>query len=110
MKILDQEILLKKNVLDSFKIYKVFWLLLLLSELFDAISTIAFMHDVGIDYEANEVILWLSKQLGVVSGVFFGKFLQFIAAMSFSALSLKYSRAILLLFITLNVLATLHNL
>jgi len=109
MKILEQEIPLQKNLINSFKTNRIFWLLLILSEILDFLSTVAFMNQDGIEFEANAVIQWLALHFGIKTGVFFGKSLQFFAASCFSALSLKYSRAVLILFIALNLLATLHN-
>jgi len=64
----------------------------------------------GIDHEANIIIRWLALMIGIVPGVIIGKCLQLVSAIGFTALSLKYSRAMLILMISLNLLAAYHNL
>lgn len=110
MKILDEEIPLAENIKASFINYWYLWVLLLLSAILDFASTIYFIHFEGIEKEANLMIRWLAYSLGVYPGVALGKLLQLFSAMAFSALSLKYSRAILMVMIGLNVLAVIQNL
>lgn len=110
MKILDTEINLLENLKLSIKKYKLFWLLFLISAVFDALSTYYFIAIDGIEHEANDLIRNLVYYLGIAPGVIVGKLLQLIAALVFSSLSFKLSRAILLLFSALNFLATFHNL
>ncbi len=110
MKILDTEIALKSNLLNSLTNYKVFWWLLILSEIIDGFTTVAFMNKDGVALEANLLIQWLARNFGIVKGVILGKSLQLLAAIGFSALSFKHSRAILILLISLNILASIHNL
>jgi uncharacterized membrane protein len=109
MKILDQQVPLRDNLKTSFKRYAVLWLLLILSQLLDSYSTVLFMRLDGISHEANFIIRWLATNLGMVAGVVLGKSFQLVVAVVFSALSLKYSRAILILLIGLNGLAAIHN-
>jgi len=110
MIILDEEVLLKKNLIQSYKLYKMFWLILLITIILDSLTTMLFMQKDGIHFEANFLIRWLALHMGIAPGVIVGKFLQLVAAIGFSALSLKYSRAILLLLALLNLLAIYHNL
>jgi len=109
MKILDEEIQLIENVKSSWKKNKPLWLLFFFTIFLDSLTTIRFMLIESIDREANILIRWLAENIGIVKGVIIGKFLQIIAALGFSALSIKYSRAILLLLIGLNLLAAYHN-
>lgn len=110
MKILGSPVSLVENVKHSFKLYSIFWLILLVTIVLDSLTTIRFMTNDGIIHEANLIIRWLAFVLGIIPGVMIGKFLQFIAAIGFTALSLKHSRAILILLISLNLLAAYHNL
>ena len=110
MRILDSDINLKQNLKESFHRYTALWIVLFATVSFDFITTLSFMYDVGIYREKNYVIRWLASSLGIVPGVFIGKLLQIVAAIGLSALSLKYSRAILLLIILLNLLAVIINL
>ncbi|HHL31344.1 MAG TPA: hypothetical protein ENJ41_02075 [Oceanospirillales bacterium] len=109
MMILDQQIPLRGNLKASFKRYAVLWWLLVFSQLLDSYSTVLFMQLDGISHEANFIIRWLANNLGLVTGVVLGKSFQFVVAVVFSALSLKYSRAILILLTGLNGLAAIHN-
>jgi hypothetical protein len=110
MKLLDEEIPLKENLLASILNYWILWLFLIISGALDFFSTLHFIHIEGVDKEANLVIRILVYSLGVNPGVALGKLLQLFSAMAFSALSLKYSRAILMVMIGLNVLAVIQNL
>lgn len=110
MLILDEEIDLVGNIKKSLVKYKYLWMILIISIVLDCLTTIKFMHNESISREANIIIHWLANTFGIIPGVIFGKFLQIIAALGFSSLSFKYSRAILLLLLLLNLLAVYHNL
>lgn len=110
MQILGEEVPLKQNLLNSLRKHWVLWPLLLVTVVFDFLSTLLFMSQYGIHVEKNLVVRWLALTLGVIPGVAVGKSLQIVAAAGFSALSFKYSRAILLLIVGINLLATLFNL
>lgn len=110
MKILDEEIPLIENLMKSFGRYKYLWLLLMVSIVLDSLSTVWFMYNEGIKFEANILIRYLAMTLGIIPGVILGKSLQVLTAVIFSALSLKHSRAVLILLLCLNLLATYHNL
>ena len=110
MQILGEEILLKENLLKSFRKHWFLWSVLLVTAIFDFASTLAFMSQYGIRVEKNMVVRWLAMTLGIVPGVLIGKSLQLFAAAAFSALSFKYSRAILLLIVLVNLLAIMANL
>ncbi|MBL4660162.1 MAG: hypothetical protein JKY19_07385 [Alcanivoracaceae bacterium] len=110
MKILDEDIALLDNLKKSFCRYWFLWLVLLVTIVLDSVTTVVFMQDDGISFEANLLIRWLALTLGIIPGVVFGKALQLVAAMAFSALSLKHSRAILMLLTALNLFAIYYNL
>ena len=110
MQILGEEVSLKANLLKSFRTHWFLWSALLVTACFDFISTLFFMSRSGIGVEKNMVVRWLAMTLGIVPGVLIGKSLQLFAAAAFSALSFKYSRAILLLIVLVNLLAIMANL
>jgi hypothetical protein len=110
MKILDEEIPLTENLKASIINYRFLWMFLIISAVLDFLSTIYFIHFEGIEKEANLVIRWLAYTIGLYPGVALGKSLQLLSALAFSALSLKYSRAILMVMIGLNFLAVIQNL
>ena len=109
MHILDQEISLKKNLMTSLRRHWLLWSVLLVTALFDFASTLGFMTQYGIRVEKNLVVRWLAFNLGIIPGVIIGKSLQVLAAAALTALAPKYSRAILLLIIGINLLALLAN-
>lgn len=109
MRILDQDISLKTNLVTSLRKHWILWIVLLVTAMLDFATTLGFMTEYGIRVERNMVVRWLALTLGIVPGVLIGKSLQIIAAAVFSALSLKHSRAILLLIIGVNFLAILGN-
>ena len=109
MQILGSHVPLWKNLLGSLQRHWLLWSLLMVTALLDFATTMGFMSEYGIRVERNTVVRWLALNLGMVPGVLIGKSLQIIAAAGFSALSLKYSRAILLLIIGINSLAILGN-
>ncbi len=110
MQLLGEEVPLKQNLLNSLRKHWFLWSLLLVTAVFDFLSTLVFMSKYGIHVEKNQVVRWLALALGVIPGVAVGKSLQIVAAVGFSALSFKYSRAILLLIVGINMLAILFNL
>ena len=109
MRILDEEIRLKENITESFNKHMIFWVILVVTVAFDFMTTLIFMHQDGIQKEKNEIIRWLAFTFGIIPGVLLGKIFQIIAAIGFCSLSLKYSRAILLLLIMLNIFAIIIN-
>lgn len=110
MRILDEEIPLKENLTTSFRKYWYLWIILLVTAFLDFVTTLLFMQNDGIQFERNLLIRWLAYTLGIVPGVFIGKSLQILAAIVFSALSLKLARATLLLILLLNLVAVIVNL
>ncbi len=110
MQILNEEIPFKKNLKTSFRLYWYLWIILVVTAFSDFVTTVSFMHEGGIQLEGNFIIRWLASTLGILPGVFIGKSLQILAAAGFSALSLKFSRAILLLILFLNLAAVIINL
>jgi len=110
MLILGEEIPLRANLLQSLRTHWLIWIILLVTAFFDFASTLFFMTETGIHIEKNMLVRWLATTIGIVPGVLIGKCLQLAAAAGFSALSFKYSRAILLLIVLVNVLAILANL
>ncbi|MBX2869716.1 MAG: hypothetical protein KTR18_13640 [Acidiferrobacterales bacterium] len=109
MKILGEEISLLDNINYSLRNHWFLWLLLVLTAGFDFLTTLNFMRRDGIEFEKNLVVKNLALMLGIVPGVAVGKSLQIFAALGFSALSKKLTRAILLLIVLLNFWAIIVN-
>ncbi|TKB46670.1 hypothetical protein [Thalassotalea mangrovi] len=109
MIILDQEVPLKENLLYALQTHKLLWALLILSAVFDFITTYRFMTAGSIDLEANLIIRHLAHTLGIVVGVGIGKIMQIGAAMAFCALNREMSRGVLLIILALNCFAIVVN-
>ena len=109
MQILDKEIPYLENIKASFRLYWYLWLILLLTAVFDFMSTVSFMQEEGIQYERNIIVRWLASMFGIFPGAFLGKFLQILAVIVFSGLSLRLARAMLLLILLLNLTAVVIN-
>ncbi len=110
MLILDEEIPLKDNIRLSFQRHWLLWLILILTTIFDFVSTLLFMWEDGIHTEKNFIVRWLAINIGIIPGVFLAKILQIFSAIGFSALSSTLARATLLLILLLNTMAIIHNL
>jgi hypothetical protein len=110
MQILGEPIPLRDNLLKSLKTRPLLWTILLVTAFFDFASTVFFMSESGIRVERNMLIRWLAETIGIIPGVSLGKSLQLLAAAGFCALSFKYSRAVLLLLVLVNLLAIMANL
>lgn len=109
MIILDQEVPLKENLSYALQTHKILWGLLIVSAIFDFLTTYRFMTQGSIDLEANLVIRYLAHSLGIIVGVGLGKFLQIGAAMAFCALNKEMSRGVLLIILALNCFAITVN-
>jgi formate/nitrite transporter FocA (FNT family) len=110
VRILDEEIHIEANLKASFRLYWYLWLALFLTAFLDFGTTLLFMYEDGIQQEGNYIVRLLAYTFGIVPGVLLGKSLQIVAAVGFSALSLRMSRPILLLILLINFLAVIINL
>ena len=109
MKVLGSEINFKENFLFSLKEYQVWWLILLVTIIFDYLTTLYFVSELGPDAEANKVVSWLIRALGLHVGVFLGKSMQFISVVLFVSLSQRLGNLFLLIIILLNCWAVVMN-
>ena len=108
--ILGDQIPLKDNLSASLRLHWYLWLILILTAFLDFVTTVLFMWHDGIHTEGNVTVRWLASMIGIIPGVFVGKSLQIFAAIGFSSLSLRLSRAVLLLILLLNLVAVVKNL
>jgi len=109
MKILGEEIAYRENFVFSFNRYLVWWLILLVTMVFDYLTTLNFIHKYGVGAEANKVVSWLIMNQGVAIGVFIGKLLQLISVILFVCLHRRLGNLILLIVILLNCWAVVIN-
>lgn len=109
MKILGSEVDPYYNLCQSLKNYRVRWFVLLVTMVFDYVSTLYFVSILGVDREANAVIAWLMACAGVYFGLFVGKLLQLITVFVFVALSYRVGNIFLLVVILMNCWAVVIN-
>jgi hypothetical protein len=78
LQIFDQEIPLKENLRFSLNRYTAWWIILLVTMIFDFFTTIYFVDKYGVATEGNSLVSWLIRNLGLVAGVLVGRILQLI--------------------------------
>ena len=109
MKLLGSEINLKENLRFSLNRYLIWWIILLITIVFDYLTTLYFVSKLGADAEANNIVAWLINHLGLSLGVFIGKCLQLLAVVLFASLSQRLGNLFLLIVILLNCWAVVMN-
>jgi len=109
MKLLGSEVNLKENLRFSLNRYLIWWIILLVTIVFDYLTTLYFVSKLGPDAEANHVVAWLINHLGLSLGVFIGKCMQLVAVVSFVSFSKKLGNLFLLIVIILNCWAVVMN-
>ena len=109
MQILDQEIPLKENLRFSLKRYTAWWIILLVTMIFDFFTTLYFVEKYGVATEGNSLVSWLIRNLGLVAGVFVGKLLQLFSVTVFVSLHQKLGNIFLLIVVLFNFWAVVVN-
>ena len=109
MKLLGQSIPLRENLLFSFRRYTVWWIILLVSMFFDALTTVAFVRELGPEREMNPVVRWLLQSVGIVPGLVIGKLLQLGAVAAFVSLDRRWGNVLMLIVVVLNCWAVVVN-
>ncbi len=109
MKILGSKVSIKENLLFSLNKYFVLWLILLITIVFDFLTTLNFVSNLGVHAEANIVVAWLMKNFGLGPGVLIGKSLQLIPVLAFVSLSKRMGNIFLLFVVLLNLWAVFIN-
>ena len=89
MKILGSDINLRENLLFSLKRYRVWWAILIVTIIFDYLTTLYFVSKLSSDAEGNNVVAWLIDNLGLHFGVLIGKLLQLVSVILIVSLSKK---------------------
>ena len=109
MKILDSEVNFKENLFYSLNRFRVLWLILLITMVFDYITSVFFISQLGVRAEANVVMDWLIKNFGLGSGLFIGKSLQLLPPVFFVSLNKRFGSLFLLFVILVNIWAVFIN-
>ena len=109
MKILGSEVNLKENLLYSLNRYRVLWLILLVTMIFDYVTTVFFVSRLGVRAEANILMDWLIRNIGLSVGVLIGKTLQLLPVVFFVCLNKRFGNLFLLAIILINIWAVFIN-
>lgn len=109
MKILDEHIPFRENLLFSIKRYPTWWIILFITMIFDYLSTTVFVSKFGVESEANFTTRLMMANLSPYLGNFLGKLLQFISVICIVGLSKKVGNFFLLFIILLNCWAIVVN-
>lgn len=109
MKILDSEINLKENLNYSLRRYRIWWVILLITMVFDYLTTINFVSKLGVEAEANHIVAWFISNLGIFLGLLIGKLLQLFSVIMFVCLHQRLGNLFLLITILLNCWAVVIN-
>jgi len=109
VQVLGQEVDFKGNLLFSLQRYLVWWLILIVTMIFDYLSTLYFVEKYGSHLEANYVVRVLIENAGVTVGTLIGKLLQIVAVVFFVCLHRRLGNLFLLIVIVLNCWAVVIN-
>ena len=109
MKILDQKIKIKQNLLYSLRRYPVWWVILIITMVFDYLATTVFVDRFGTGAEANIITRMLMESITPSIGNFLGKVLQLISVVCLVGLSRKVGNFFMLFVILLNCWAIVIN-
>lgn len=109
MKILDEKVPIKENLRFSLKRYWYLWLILLVTILFDYLSTAEFVSKYGIKAEANLITRFMMHTFGHDTGNMMGKLLQILSVICMACLSRRIGNFFLLFVIIINSWATIVN-
>ena len=109
MNILGETIEFKKNLRFSLRRYRVWWVILIVTMLFDIFTTYAFISKYGVAAEANLTTRFFMLNLGSGAGNAIGKIGQLVAVVGFAGLHQRLGNIFLLFVILLNCWAVVIN-
>ena len=109
MRILDQEITLKENLLFSLNRYPVWWIILIITMFFDYLSTTVFVAKFGTEAEANLTTRFIMETINPYIGNLIGKLLQLFSVICLVSVSRRVGNFFLLFVILLNCWAIVMN-
>ena len=109
MRILDQEINIKENLLYSLNRYPVWWIILIITMFFDYLSTTVFVAQYGTEAEANISTRFMMETINPYLGNLIGKLLQLLSVICLVSVSRRVGNFFLLFVILLNCWAIVMN-
>ncbi len=109
MRILDQDINLKENLHYSLRRYPVWWIILIITMVFDFLSTSVFVAKYGTEAEANITTRFMMETINPYFGNVLGKLLQLISVVCLVSVSRRVGNFFLLFVILINCWAIVVN-
>ena len=109
MRILDQDINFKENLHYSLKRYPVWWIILIITMVFDFLSTSVFVAKYGTEAEANITTRFMMETINPYFGNVLGKLLQLISVVCLVSVSRRVGNFFLLFVILINCWAIVVN-
>ena len=109
MRILDQDINFKENLHYSLKRYPVWWIILIITMVFDFLSTSVFVAKYGTEAEANITTRFMMETINPYFGNLLGKLLQLISVVCLVSVSRRVGNFFLLFVILINCWAIVVN-
>lgn len=109
MKLLGENIPFREHIEYSLRRYRVWWVILVVTIVFDIFTTHAFISKFGVNAEGNAITQLLMKLAGPDLGNVIGKILQLIAVFFFVGLHQRLGNFFLLFIILLNCWAVVVN-
>ena len=109
MNLFGEKIAFRENLQFSLQRYFVWWLILIVTMIFDIFTTFVFVSKYGIGAEANMTTKLLMLCFGSYFGNIIGKILQLISVVCFTGLHRRLGNIFLLFIILLNCWAIVIN-
>jgi len=109
MKLLDEDILIKENLLFSLNRYTIWWLILVVTMVYDYLTTTVFVSKYGTVAEANIVTRMMMEHFGSHIGNFLGKIFQLVSVAFFVCIHRRFGNFFLLFVILINCWAIVMN-
>ena len=109
MRILGERLHIRDNLRFSFKRYTIWWIILLVTMVFDYLSTTVFVARYGTAYEANLVTRLMMDLFSPNHGNVLGKALQLLAVVCFVGISRKIGNFFIVFVILINCWAVVMN-
>ena len=109
MRILDQQINFKQNLLYSLRRYPLWWVIMTITMFFDFLSTTVFVAEYGTRAEANFTTRLMMEHFTPFLGNLIGKLLQLIAVVCLVGLTRRVGNFFMLFVILLNCWAIVMN-
>lgn len=109
MRILDEKIKFRENLIFSINRYTVWWVILIVTMIFDYVSTSAFVAKFGTEAEANFTTRLMMENVNPYIGNLLGKLLQLISVICMAGFSRRVGNFFLIFIILLNCWAVVMN-